>query len=61
MGKVTTERTEAGEQTVIPGAEKITDRALAERIADKPLRSTKPQQPADFGLFGDSHKQKDLF
>jgi hypothetical protein len=34
-------------QTVIPGAEKISDKELAERRAQAPKRSNKPQQTAD--------------
>lgn len=47
----TTEKTPAGEQTVVPGAEKITDKSLAERIMGKLLGSDKTQKPADEGLF----------
>jgi hypothetical protein len=34
--------------------------ALARRKANAPLLASKPQQPADFGLFGDSAGQTDL-
>ena len=34
--------------------------ALARRKAAAPLLASKPQQAADFGLFGDSSKQTDL-
>ena len=44
-----------GAQRVIPGAERISDRALAERRGRAPLRGPRgaeaPQQPADEGLF----------
>lgn len=49
--KPTTEVTPAGEQTVIPGTEKITDKSLAERIMGKLLGTEKVQKPADEGLF----------
>lgn len=35
----TTERTDAGGQAVVPGAERISDRALAERRGAEPLRA----------------------
>jgi hypothetical protein len=56
----TTEKTEAGEQTVLPGAEKIGHGEQAQRAADKGLKPTKAQKPADDGLFGDSMNQRDL-
>ncbi|MFA5951549.1 MAG: LPD38 domain-containing protein [Hyphomicrobium sp.] len=56
----TTERTEAGEQTVLPGAEKIGDGEQAQRAADKPLKPKVAQKPADDGLFGDEKDQTDL-
>lgn len=54
------DRTEAGQQFVIPGAEKISDAEQAQNLADKPLRPTVDQKPADDGLFGDSAAQMDL-
>lgn len=45
------EATEQGDQLVIPGAERITDKQLAERQGDAPLRAKAPQQAADEGLF----------
>jgi len=59
-GEPTTEATPAGEQTVIPGAEKITEGEQAQRKADEKLKPTKAQKPADEGLFGDESKQTDL-
>lgn len=47
-------------QLVIPGAEKIGQGEQAQRRADKPMRPTKAQKPADEGLFGDESKQTDL-
>lgn len=59
---VTTEKTSAGEQAVIPGAEKISDKSLAERIMGKLLGSDKEQKPANEGLFDtDLRKQQDMF
>lgn len=45
------EVTPAGEQSVIPRAERISDRALAERTMEKPLRSDRAQKPMNDGLF----------
>lgn len=56
-----TERTAAGEQSVIPGAEKITDKELAERKMEQPLKGKKPQKEMDIGMFGDDAKQTVLF
>jgi hypothetical protein len=55
-----TENTQAGNQEVLPGAEKISDAELAQRRADQALKPGVAQKPADFGLFGDSNKQIDL-
>ncbi|WP_213287600.1 LPD38 domain-containing protein [Bradyrhizobium sp. sGM-13] len=54
------EKTEAGEQTVLPGAEKIGIGEQAQRKANERLKPTKPQKPADEGLFGDEKDQTDL-
>jgi hypothetical protein len=48
-------------QTVIPGAERISEAELAQRRADERLKPTAPQRPADEGLFGDTHLQDELF
>lgn len=48
-------------QTVIPGAEDISQRQLLQRKADAALKAPAPQQPLEHGLFGDAHKQKELF
>lgn len=59
---VTTEKTEAGEQTVIPGAEKISEKNLAERIMEKLLGAKVEQKPANEGLFDTgAQKQQDIF
>jgi N12 class adenine-specific DNA methylase len=55
-----TERTAAGQQHVLPGAERISDAELAQRRADERLKPKVNQKPADEGLFGDEHKQTDL-
>ena len=47
-------------QAVLPGAERIGDKSLAERRAAAPLKATKPQKALDFGLFGDGGNQMDL-
>ena len=55
------ERTGAGEQHVMPGAERISNAELAKRRAEQPLKSKAEQKPADEGLFSDQSKQADLF
>jgi hypothetical protein len=55
------ERTLAGEQCVLPGAEKATDATLAQRLADAPLRPKREQVLSLGGLFGDSAKQVEMF
>lgn len=45
------EPTDQGQQAVIPGAEAISDRELAERQAQAPATSEVAQQPPDEGLF----------
>ncbi len=48
-------------QLVIPGAEKIPDKKLAEMQAAKPLKGSKPQKDMDVGMFGDAPNSPDLF
>lgn len=56
-----TEQTSAGEQAVIPGAEKISDKALAERNMEKPLQSKVAQKSDIGGMFDtEARKQVDL-
>jgi hypothetical protein len=55
-----TESTTAGEQHVIPGAEKVSDAEVAKRKAGEPLKPKVRQKPADEGLFGDEANQTDL-
>lgn len=50
-GGVATEQTDQGEQILVPGVAPVTDRARAEAKGAKPLRSDKPQKPADDGIF----------
>jgi hypothetical protein len=57
----TVERTEAGQQTVLPGAERIGQGEQAQRQADKPLKPKTAQKPADEGLFSDEKDQTSLF
>ncbi len=59
-GKAKTENTSAGEQHVIPGAEKLSDAEIAKRKAGEPLKPRVAQKPADEGLFGDWAHQTDL-
>jgi hypothetical protein len=59
QGNAKTENTSAGEQHVIPGAERISDAEVAKRRAGEPLRPRVGQKPADEGLFGDLAHQTD--
>jgi hypothetical protein len=52
-----TEGTSAGEQHVIPGADKISGAEVAKRKAGQPLKPQVAQKPADHGLFSDESKQ----
>jgi hypothetical protein len=54
------EGTSAGEQHVIPGAEKVSAAEVAKRKAGQPLKPQVAQKPADEGLFGDGANQTDL-
>jgi hypothetical protein len=47
-------------QLTLAGIEADTMRELLQRKAAKPLRATKPQAPADHGLFSDDALQSDL-
>ena len=59
LPRVKTELTAAGEQMIIPGAERISDRALAERTMDKPMTGGRSAMP-EGGLFDDV-RTGDLF
>jgi uncharacterized protein YoxC len=59
LPRVKTEMTAAGEQMIIPGAERISDRALAERTMDKPMTGGRSAMP-EGGLFDDV-RTGDLF
>lgn len=48
-------------QTIILGAERVSDKNLAELRAKQPLRATANQKPMDIGLFGDEKNQGELF
>jgi hypothetical protein len=54
------DRTPAGPQHVLPGAEKASDAAMVRRAASKPLQACIPQQMCDIGLFSDGASQTDL-
>jgi len=60
-GRPKPERTAAGEQHVIAGAERISQAELAKRRANQPLKPKAKQKPADEGLFSDDSKQATLF
>ncbi|MGA7657850.1 MAG: hypothetical protein WCA96_13890, partial [Methylocella sp.] len=60
QGSAKTENTIAGEQHVLPGAEKVSDAEIAKRRAGEPLRPWAEQKPADHGLFSDESKQIDF-
>lgn len=53
--------TPSGAQTVLPGAERVSGAEVARRRAAAPLRANKAQEATEFGLFGDSSKQRELF
>lgn len=55
------EKTSAGEQAVIPGAERISDKQLAERKMEQPLQAKKPQKRMDEGLFAEPDRQMVMF
>jgi hypothetical protein len=57
---MTIERTRAGNQFVLPGAERESVGTILQRRADKPLRPTQEQLPCDVGLFSDDADQTDL-
>jgi hypothetical protein len=58
----TVDETAQGLQRVIPGAERITERARLERRMAAPLKPTKAQRPADDGLFDVAGRgQRELF
>jgi len=47
-------------QTELPDTAQQIGQAL-QRRANAPLLPTKPQQPIETGLFGESHKQGEMF
>lgn len=53
-------RSEAGEQRVLAGTEKISDAELAERRGEQPLKPKTAQKPTEKGLFSEQNKQTDL-
>lgn len=61
-GKAAPRAVDEGGQGVIPGAERISDKQLAERNMAKPLQSETVQKPADFGLFDlNARNELDMF
>lgn len=60
MGDLFEAGAEGKPQAVIPGAERISDKALAERQGAGKMRSSKAQKDMDFGLFGAERDQLDL-
>lgn len=54
------DKTPAGAQHVLPGAEKISEATMARRAGAKHLRAIVPQRPCDVGLFSDDASQTDL-
>jgi hypothetical protein len=62
QGETLTEETEAGTQQVIAGAEKISDKKLAERKMQGGKKAKKEQKNPDFGLFDTgAQRQQDIF
>jgi hypothetical protein len=49
---MTIDKTDQGDQLVIPGAERISDRELARRKMAGALKPSRSQAALDFGLFG---------
>jgi hypothetical protein len=47
-------------QCVLPGAERASDAAIAQRRADAPLKPKATQRPCDAGLFSDEKNQLKL-
>jgi hypothetical protein len=57
-----TERTDQGDQVLVPGVAPVTLRDRLERLLGAPLRPSKPQKPINIGLFDDdARNQLDLF
>lgn len=65
LDQPTIDKTDQGDQFVMPGAEKVGDadmqRRQLEQRAKSALVGSKEQKPMDVGLFGDDAKQKSLF
>lgn len=56
-----TEQTDAGEQTLVPGVQPVTDKQRLERLAKSPMRGKREQKPCTAGLFNDDQQaQVDL-
>lgn len=55
---MSTERTPAGAQYVIPGAGRDAGASLARKRISEPLRGSKPQAPCDHGLFDEAGRSQ---
>jgi hypothetical protein len=53
-----TERTQAGAQTVLPGAERDAGASMVRNQVDRPMRPRAPQRPCDIGLFDDTARDQ---
>ena len=58
---VTEPGAEGKPQLVLPGAERISDAELAKRRATERLKPKVEQKTAEFGLFGETRKQEEMF
>ena len=62
MTRFAHERTDAGDQSLVPGVAPNRLRDRPQRLADAPMLSRKAQKPADHGLFDlNARLQLDLF
>jgi len=52
------DRTAAGLQSVLPGAERDGGASLVRAIADRPMQPARPQKPCDDGLFDDTARDQ---
>ncbi|MCH8188334.1 MAG: amidohydrolase family protein [Proteobacteria bacterium] len=59
QGRPTIDKTDQGEQRVIPGTERISDKEFAERRMQGKLRPKAPQKEADEGLFDTGARKQD--
>lgn len=60
--RIATERTDQGEQVLVPGVAPVSERQRLESRMAAPLRPAKPQKPLNIGLFDeDARNQLALF